>query len=405
MGWLRRRKQERAQISIGDPAFLDFFGMGRNLAGISVGEFSSLGVSSFWRAVSVLTGTVAALPLKTYRDVAEVRQRARSFLDDPAGFEGQTPYEWVETVMAHLIIHGNAYLVHVHGGAGQILGLLPVHPTAVSVELRPDLPGGKLFNVTLIDGTQRTFTAVDLTHIPSLRTDPNGIGLSLLSVARNSMGTSIAADNSASRMFANGALISGLVTPADGEDITEADAKQIKQGLRANMLGHENAGDIAVINRKLKFDRWSMSNEDAQFLESRRFQVEEVSRWTGVPPHLLMDMERQSSWGTGLIEQNQAFARFTLQPWTTRIEQRLSRLLPAPRFVEFDYTGLVRPTPAEEVRLLLEEVNGGLISLNEARAVRNMPPVEGGDTLRLPVGSLPPEEGVGVPEAEESVDA
>lgn len=105
-----------------------------------------------------------------------------------------------------------------------------------------------------------------------------------------------------------------------------------------------------------------------------------------------MEMTKQSSWGTGLIEQNQAWARYTLSGWTTRIEQRLSRLLPQPRFCEFDYKGLLRPTPGEEINLLLAEVNGGLISLNEARDVLNLPPVAEGDTLRLPPGQVPPAE-------------
>ncbi len=386
MGWFGR-KQERARVSIGDPAFVDFFGLGRSLTGVHVGELSALGVASVWRAVSVLSSAVANLPLRTYRETEDgARTRVGSFLDDPGGFESLTPFEWVETVMAHLLLHGNAFLVHVYGGAGQLVGLQPVHPSAVGLEVDPMVPGGKIFRVTFEDGSQRILTAIDLTHIPALSTDPMGRGLSPISVVRNSLGTSISGDNAAARLFSNGMLISGLVTPE--EDLTEEEAKQIKDSLRAKMLGQENAGDVAVINRKLKFERWSMSPEDSQFIESRRFQIEEVSRIFGVPPHLLMDMERQSSWGTGLIEQNQAWARYTLAGWTTRIEQRLSRLLPKPRFVEFDYTGLLRPTPGEEINLLLAEVNGGLITVNEARQTLGLDPIDEG-ALRLPPGQVP----------------
>lgn len=398
VGFFSRRKEERAQISIADPAFVDFFGFGRNLAGVNVSEMSSLGVAAVWRAVSVLSGAIANLPLKTYRDTAEGREQVSSFLDDPGGFESLTPFEWVETVMAHLLLHGNAFLVHVYGGAGQIVGLQPIHPSAVGLDFDQTVPGGKIFRVTYVDGTTAELTAVDLTHIPALATDPSGRGLSPLWVARNSLGTTLAADQSASRLFANGMLISGLVTPE--EDLTEDEAKTIKDSLRAKMLGSENAGDVAVINRKLKFEKWSMTPEDSQFIESRRFQIEEVSRIFGVPPHLLMDMERQSSWGTGLIEQNQAWARYTLQGWTKRIEQRLSRLLPRPRFCEFDYKGLLRPTPGEEINLLLAEVNGGLITVNEARAVLNLPPIEESE-LRLPPGQIPQEGQGAAPQAQE----
>lgn len=391
MGLFSRRKQERTAISIGDPAFIDFFGLGTNVSGVSVSEASSLGVAAVWRAVSVLSAAVANLPLKTYRDLEDgSRVQVGSFLDDPAGFESMTPFEWVETVMAHLLLHGNAFLLHVYGGAGQIMGLQPVHPGAVGITFDPEIPGGKIFRVALRDGTYLELTAVDMTHIPGLTTDPNGRGLSPISVARNSMGTTIGADRTAARLFSNGMLISGLVTPL--EDLTEEEAVQIKEGLRVKMLGVDNAGDIAVINRQLKFEKWSMTPEDSQFIESRSFQIDEVARIFGVPPHLLMEMTKQSSWGTGLIEQNQAWARYTLSGWTTRIEQRLSRLLPKPRFCEFDYKGLLRPTPGEEINLLLAEVNGGLISLNEARDVLNLPPVPNGDTLRLPPGQTPPEQ-------------
>lgn len=391
MGLFSKRKQERTSISIGDPAFVDFFGLGGNLSGVQVSELSSLGVAAVWRAVTVLSSAVANLPLKTYRELEDgERIQTGSFLDDPAGFESMTPYEWVETVMVHLLLHGNAFLLHVYGGAGQLMGLLPVHPSAVGITLDSSIPGGKLFTVTLRDGSVLALTAVDLTHIPGMTTDPNGRGLSPIHVARNSMGTSIAADRAAARLFGNGMLVSGLVTPL--EDLTEEEAKQIKEGLRAKMLGVDNAGDVAVINRQLKFEKWSMTPEDSQFIESRAFQIDEIARIFGVPPHLLMEMTKQSSWGTGLIEQNQAWARYTLSSWTTRIEQRLSRLLPKPRFCEFDYKGLLRPTPGEEINLLLAEVNGGLISLNEARKIINLPPVADGDTLRLPPGQVPPEQ-------------
>jgi HK97 family phage portal protein len=174
-------------------------------------------------------------------------------------------------------------------------------------------------------------------------------------------------------MFANGALVSGLVTPED--DLTEDEAKAIKDNLRRKMQGESNAGDIAVINRKLKFTPWSMNATDAQWLESRAFQVEEVARWFGVPPHLLAQTEKQTSWGQGVSEQNRGLARYCLQPWTTRIEEVLSRLLPAGRKTEFDYAAFVKPSLKEEVDLLIAQVQAGLLTVDEARAIRNMPPL------------------------------
>jgi HK97 family phage portal protein len=209
-------------------------------------------------------------------------------------------------------------------------------------------------------------------------------GMSLLGVARQSFGTTIAGDRAAAKMFGNGALIAGLVSTE--EDVDEDEAKEIKAGLDRKVGGWENAGEVAFVNRKLKFSPWTMSAEDAQFLQSRQFQIEEIARWTGVPPHLLMQTEKQTSWGTGVAEQNRGLGRFTLLGWTMRFEQRLSRLLGGqsrtPRFAEFDFAGLERPTPEEEIRLLIEQVTAGLLTVNEARRIRNLPPIDGGDVLR-----------------------
>lgn len=388
MGLFRRTEKRSASYGLADPALADWLGVGsRSYAGVSVGEWSALGVPAVWRSVSLIAGTVASLPLKTYRDLPDgSRERVKSFLDNPAGVEAQTPYEWTETVMTHLLIHGNAFLLHQYGGAGQLMGLTPVHPSAVAVAYDASVPGGKIYRVSLADGSSRDYTGVDLTHVPGLSVDPHGRGLSPLEIARNSFGTTIASEQSAARLFGNGMLLSGIVTPED--DLTEEEAKTIKESLQRKMLGSENAGDVAVINRRLKFEKWSMSNEDAQWIESREFQITEVARLFGVPVQLLM-ADGASSWGSGIAELVAAWVRFSLSGWTARLEQRLSRLLPTPRFVRFDYHNLLRPTPADEIRLVIEEVNNGLLTTNEGRALLELPPVPDGDTLRLPPGSPP----------------
>lgn len=399
--WRNRRTEvesaaaeQRSLVSISDPALAEWFGVGNpNFAGVSVGEQSSLGLSAFWRSISLISGTIASLPLRTMRDTDDGRIRVGSVFDSPGGPDGPTPYEWVETVLVHLLLHGNAFLAHVYNGAGGLAALVPIHPLAVSVELDEDAPGGRVYKANLLDRTVRTFTMLDMTHIPSLSTD--GLrGHSLISIARNSLGTSIAGDRAAAKMFGQGPLVSGMVSAE--EDITEEEAKAIKEGLNGKVLGVENAGDIAVINRKLKFTQWEQSHADAQWLESRQFQIEEVARWTGVPPHLLMQTEKQTSWGTGVAEQNRGLSRYTLLPWTSRLEQRLSRLLPSPRFVEFDMAGLLKPAPEQEIPLLIQQVEAGLMTPNEFRRFHGMDPIEGGDSLRG--GSS----GTSVPESAES---
>lgn len=371
-----------------DPYLFQLFGIGtQSYSGVEVGEHAALGLSAVYRAVKIISSTVASLPLHTLRQVdSDTRQRVSSFLDDPGGLNGPTRYEWTETLMLHLLLHGNAYLHHVRNGAGTMVALELVHPLLVSVdwELTSDRrrTGRKVFRVTLDDNRQVELTQDQMTHIPGLSSD--GLrGYSPIWTARNSLGTAIAGDNAAAKLFAHGALFSGIVTVED-DDATSEELASMKTLLGTSVGGWENAGTIMVTNRKGKFTPWSMSMEDAQFLESRQFSVEEVARWFGVPPHLLMQTEKQTSWGTGVAEQNRGLARYTLMDYTTRIQERLSRLLPAPRFVEFDYAGLLKPAPEQEIPLLIQQVQAGLMTPNEARRIRGMDPIEGGDTLQSP---------------------
>jgi HK97 family phage portal protein len=205
-------------------------------------------------------------------------------------------------------------------------------------------------------------------------------GKGVITAAREGLGSAIAADRAAANMFGNGFLQAGLVTPE--EDIEKEDGEKIKENLDKRTGGWEHAGELAFVNRKLKIQPWSMTAKDAQFLESRQFSIEEIARWFGIPPFELMQTEKQTSWGTGIEAQQRGLARGNLLGWTMRIEEYLSVLLAEPRFCEFDFVGLERPTPEQEIRLLIEQVNAGLITVNEARKIRNLPPLPGGDELR-----------------------
>jgi HK97 family phage portal protein len=364
---------ERRSTSLSDPGLIEYLGLGgATAAGVRVTESTSLGLTAVWRAVSLLAGTVAALPLKTFRTLPDgSRERIASFLDNPGGPDGATPYEWKESVVAHLLLHGNAYLVHVYNGGGGLAGLLPIHPTAATVKQDGTAPGGKVFDVTLADGQIRTFTAADLTHVPGLSTD--GLrGISPIKAVRDSLGTGIAGNEAAARIFANGLLIGGILSGDSTLDPEQGE--ELKARLKAKLSGPHNAGEIAVVNADVKFQPWTMSAEDAQFIESRAFQVEEVARIFGVPKVLLAE-DGASTWGSGIAELLRGMARFTLAPLTTRIEERLSRLLPSPRFAEFDYAGLLQPSPDEVTQNMIAEIGAGLLTVDEGRRLLNRPPL------------------------------
>lgn len=375
-------------FSIGDPALAEFFGMqGSSLAGVSVNEQTSLGLTSVFRAVSIIAGTIGGLPLRSFRtDSDGQRERVSTFLDNPSGPGGPyTQFEWLELVMVCLLLHGNAYLQHIWNGAGAIVGLMPLPPAAVTVRPiqneeqlanygGPDGTYRKWFEVQLADGSRRELTCAELTHIPALGTD--GIrGLSPIEAHRQALGTAIAGDRAAARLFGSGLLLGGLVT--GDENLSRDDAEEAVAALRTRMAGADHAGDILFLNAQLKFQPWTMRPADAQFLESRVHSVTEVCRIYGVPKVLLAE-DGASTWGSGIAELNRWFARTALLPWTTRLEQRLSLLLTRPTSCEFDYKGLLAPAPEVEIPLLIQQLEAGILSVEEIRRMFNLPPLPAG---------------------------
>jgi HK97 family phage portal protein len=388
MRWPWQAKPEppaNTSLSIADPQLAALFTPGGlvDLAGVVVGETSAMGLSALYRALSLISGTLASLPLNSWRDTGDgQREKVASVFDNPDSDEGQTKFEWVETAFLHQQLHGKAGALKVRTEAGSLVRLPLVHPLSFAViqptieEFRTgNLPaGGVWFDVALNDGSQVRLDANNFWYAPAASLGGQ-VGISLLTYARQSLATSIAGDKAAAATFSSGALISGLASPADeGIDISD-DIPQIRQELNRNVLGHENAGTIALVNRRLTFTPWTMTAQQAQFLESRQFQIEEISRWTGVPPHLLMQTDKQTSWGTGVDEQNRGLSKFVLGHWAQRFEQRASRLLARPRWCEFDFAGLERPNFAVEIGLLIQQVQAGLLTVDEARAVRNLPPL------------------------------
>lgn len=387
--------EERSYHSVADPqtAFL----LGYAMPGVpTVSDYSAMTLSSVFRAVSLIAGSIAGLPMRTFEQNAKgLPQVVGSFLDTPGAASASngvrlTTFEWKELVTTYILLHGDCFLQHIYNGAGAVVALNPVHPLCVSVEWDPSRYGGKVYKVHQDDGSTVELDANNMTQIMGLSLD--GLrGMSVVSMARLSIGTALSGDKAAHRQFTNGAMISGLVTPVAGEDLTADEAKEVKEVVNRQIMGAENAGDIPVINRTLQFTPWTLSAQDAQFLESRTFQIDEIGRWFGVPPHLLGLTEKSTSWGQGIAEQNRGLSRYTLSNITGRIQERLSTLISdRGRWVEFDYSAFIKPSPEDEIKLLIEQVNSGLLTLNEARAIRNMPPLEGGDLPRIPAGAANP---------------
>jgi HK97 family phage portal protein len=341
------------------------------VGGPPVFEGAALGLTAFYRAIALTAGTIAGLPIRSYAIQGEQRVTIPSLFDDPAGPYGFPRFNWLETLCIHLLIHSEAYLAHIVNAGGELIGLWPIHPMAVQ---RVAWSGySKVFHVQMADGLIHTYTndptadpATQMTQILGMSVD--GLrGLSPLSLFRRTLQTGLSGEVAANRVFTNGMHLGGIVVPE--VDISEEDAKAVKAQLNAKTAGAENAGDIAVINKNFKFTQWSMSLEDAQFLQSREFQVVEISRMFGIPTSLLMANEKSTSWGTGIKELIEAWQKFGLSGWTNRLEQAFSQLMPPLCGTEFDFHALLAGTPADEVNLILTQYAAGLLTWEEARTM------------------------------------
>lgn len=382
--WKRRRSISAHYAPVASTLAAQFSPGGVvDLGGIAVNEHSALGLSAWFRALSLISGQLASLPLITHIDKGEgVRKPVTSIFDEPDGPEGQTGFEWAESLFLHLLMHGRTGALKVRTEAGALARLPLVHPLSFTVRQPTKKQiqegrypvGGLWFDVRLNDGTTVTLDGQDFWYVPGMTLD--GVNtISVLTYARLSLATSMAGDRAAGKIFSNGAMIAGLATPEDDDvDISE-EVTEIRRAIDGSTGGWENAGTIALVSRRLKFTPWTMTATDAQFLESRQFQIEEISRWTGVPPHLLMQTEKQTSWGTGVEMQDRALGRSVLGTWSRRFEQRANRLLPRPRTVSFDFSALERPSPDREIELDLQQVQAGVMTKDEYRAKRGWEPL------------------------------
>jgi HK97 family phage portal protein len=374
--WPWSRKPEQfSSWSIADKAFAGWW-LGTEDAPLeSVTPYSILGLSAVLRSVSVISTTIAGLPLRTYERQGDERVRVPSVFDDPyPGIEGMTPFAWVETVLIHLLLWREAFLWHEERDerTGFVSVYRPIVPDAFKVSRKN---GKRVFTFTDPDTQEeREVGSEQITYIPGPSID--GVkGHPLLYAARRIFSAALSGDKSASQTLARGIRLAGLVTPGEGEDITPDEGEEILKALRPNVLGAENSGDIAFINRRLKLDPWTPTNVESQWHETRTEVLGEVGRIFGMPPHLLNDTEKQTSWGTGVAEQNLGLARYTLMGWSSRVEQTLSRRTADEQFVEFDYKGLLQGTPEDEIKLLIEQKDAGILTGDEVRKILNLPPL------------------------------
>lgn len=376
-------------------------------SGENVTDDRAFTIPTFYRCVSLISGLIAGCPLLTFKNPGK-KPITVPALDPLNGDTTYTQYELWELVMTHLLMRGNAYVLKVKDGLGRIVDLRPIWPGRVTPV--PTKGGGKVFLVKPVDsdgqllpGQPTEFTTDQVMHIPGMGYD-GLVGLSPVSYARQAIGTALAGDRLAGRFYSNGTQLSGILkTAVPLTDETQADEMKRRWAIKNAGLG--NAGGVAVLDAETEFQPLTITPDELQFLESRRWQTTEIARMFGIPPHLVGDVEKSTSWGTGIEEQNTAFVAYTLAAWANRIQQRVTREVVSTRgqVSSFDFSSLLRGDMTERFTAYSTAIQWGFLTRNEARIREDWEPIDGLDEPLTPLNmvagrvKVDPETGEAIP--------
>ena len=381
-----------------------WFGPGAQTnSGKYVGAESAMRVSAVYGCVNLLAKTVASLPLTMYRItdpvkgsvVAEPRHPLNDLLEHQPN-KWQTAWDFKAMMQMHLVLRGNAYAEIVAGPRGFADQLEPLHPDNVW----PELLDNGVIRYKIIDrfGKSRVLLQEEMMHIRA--PIQNGItGLSPISYARETIGLALATEEHGARQFSNGARPSGIVT-LDGT-LSDEGFERFKTQFNAAYSGLAKAGSTPILESGAKFEAISMTAEDAQFIASREFQIEEIARWFDVPLVLLHHMTKTSSWGTGVEAIMLAFVRNNLRPWLAAWTNVIRRdLIIAPQLYQarFDVEDLQSGDSKSKAEFFSKLVQAGILTRNEARESLGYNSLSGLDEPLAPVNLAPanaPDPGTG----------
>lgn len=376
------------------------FYMGGSSAGKNVNERSAMQMTAVYSCVRILAEAVAGLPLHLYRYKEDGgKEKALDFnlyhlLHDEPNKE-MSSFIFRETLMTHLLLWGNAYAQIIRNGKGEVVALYPLMPNKMKVDR--DENGELYYTYTrsteealTMEGSTVYLTPRDVLHIPGLGFD-GLVGYSPIAMAKNAIGLAIATEEYGAKFFANGAAPSGVLEHPG----TIKDPARLRENWNSTFGGSANSGKVAVLEEGMKYTPISISPEQAQFLETRKFQIDEIARIFRVPPHMVGDLEKSSF--SNIEQQSLEFVKYTLDPWVVRWEQSLARSLLTEDekkiyFFKFNLEGLLRGDYASRMSGYATARQNGWMSANDIRELENMDkiPVEEGGDLYLINGNMLP---------------
>lgn len=376
------------------------FYMGGTNSGKIVNERSAMQMTAVYSCVRILAEAIAGLPLHLYHYKDDggkekaINHSLYHLLHDEPNPE-MSSFVFRETLMTHLLLWGNAYAQIIRNGKGEVVALYPLMPSRMKVDR--DENGHLFYQYNRSNdeaNTKETETVIlsprDVLHIPGLGFD-GVVGYSPIAMAKNAVGMAIACEEYGAKFFANGAAPSGVLEHPG----TIKDPSRVRDSWNATFGGSANSGKVAVLEEGMKYTPISINPQEAQFLETRKFQINEIARIFRVPPHMVGDLEKSSF--SNIEQQSLEFVKYTLDPWVIRWEQSLIRALLSPEekkqyFFKFNLEGLLRGDYQSRMSGYATARQNGWMSANDIRELENMDkiPSELGGDLYLINGNMLP---------------
>ncbi len=382
------RGQDASGLASPEPWLVDALTLGRTDAGIPVNENAALNYAAVYACIRVLSETLASLPLIVYRELPgggrerAVEHYAYQLLKDEPNPE-MSAATFIETMMQWVNRFGNAYAAIDWNRAGRARALWPLHPAWMRVERRN---GRVIYSYEDRSSPwSRSYAPADIIHVRTLGDDL--VGWSPIRLARESIGAGVAAARFAAKLFSNGARIGGILqVPGKLKD-----RQKFTEEFNKAYASSENAHRTLVVDDGAKWISTSVPPDDAQFLETRKFQRSEIAAIYRVPPHLIGDLERATF--SNIEHQSQEFIQYSMLPWMTRFEQEFDRkLLGKGFFCKFLVANLLRGDMKSRYEAYNTALRGGWLNQNEVRELEEMNPIPGGDRYRVQAQMVPLDE-------------
>lgn len=371
-------------------------GEANTAAGVNVTPTTSMRVAAVYGCVRIISGKVATLPLDIKRKVDE---RTRKDADDHplSRIFKRKPNDWMRPaelrrmLTAHILLRGNAFARIVRGGLRDVQALLPLNPDRVTVKQLPSLR--MEYHYRRPDGGDVVFGQDEVFHLRGMTLD--GVtGVSVLKYAKEAVGLALATSRHGSKFFANGTQVGSKIEHPthlgkEGLEFLHASLEKYRSG------GAREQGTL-ILEEGAKFDKIGMTMEDAAFVDTMKLTRGDIGMFFGVPPHMLGDTEKNTSWGSGIEQQALGFVAYTLEDWLIAWEEAVNVDLVRENepdiYARFNRNALVRGDIKTRWEAYAKGRRMKVLSSNDVRGSEDMNPIEGGDVYENPEITVPKED-------------